>query len=139
MVHKRTLLKQCLKGLGAEFDDNQVKVDQTTTNASQIWKLYGTKVCNGEHLPDRPRRIARILEAPESLEPVPTELLRLLAGPAPPTKDNEHYYRIHGSDFVVEFNNRQNRANHIHSVWREVENNFAPDVLREHLLLYQVI
>ena len=83
--------------------------------------------------------MARILEAPESLEPVPTELLRLLAVPALPTKDNEHYYRIHGSDFVVEFDNRQNGANHIHSVWREVENNFAQDVLREHLLLYQVI
>ena len=51
----------------------------------------------------------------------------------------EHYYRIHGGNFVVEFDNRQNGANHIHSVWRDVENDFANDVLREHLLLYHVL
>lgn len=50
-----------------------------------------------------------------------------------------HYYRIHGGNFLVEYDNRQNDANHIHSVWREVENDFAGDVLREHLLLYHVI
>lgn len=57
----------------------------------------------------------------------------------PTVKNEEHYYRIHGGDFVVEFDNRQDGANHIHSVWREVENDFAQDVLREHLLLYHVI
>jgi hypothetical protein len=50
-----------------------------------------------------------------------------------------HYYRIHGGNFLVEYDNRQNDANHIHSVWREVENDFAGDVLREHLLMYHVI
>ena len=59
------------------------------------------------------------------------------AGPADTGK--EHYYRIHGGNFVVEFDNRQDGANHIHSVWRDVENDFAQDVLREHLLLYHVI
>ena len=58
-------------------------------------------------------------------------------GPAEAGK--EHYYRIHGGNFVVEFDNRQNGANHIHSVWRDVENDFANDVLREHLLLYHVL
>ena len=57
----------------------------------------------------------------------------------PTTKGREHYYRIHGGDFVVEFDNRQNGANHIHSVWRDVENDFAQDVLRDHLLLYHVL
>lgn len=59
------------------------------------------------------------------------------AGPV--TKEEAHYYRIHGGDFVVEFDNRQDGANHIHSVWRDVENDFAADVLREHLILYHVI
>ena len=57
----------------------------------------------------------------------------------PAEKDQPHYYRIHGGDFVVEFDNRQDGANHIHSVWRDVENDFASDVLRDHLLLYHVI
>ena len=57
-----------------------------------------------------------------------------------PVEDGKaHYYRIHGGNFVVEFDNRQNGANHIHSVWRDVENDFANDVLREHLLLYHVL
>ena len=62
-----------------------------------------------------------------------------LAWAGPVSKDEPHYYRIHGGDFVVEFDNRQDGANHIHSVWRDVENDFAADVLREHLLLYHVI
>ena len=57
----------------------------------------------------------------------------------PTEKANEHYYRIHGGDFVVEFDNRQDGANHIHSVWRDIENDFAQDILRDHLLLYHVI
>ena len=57
----------------------------------------------------------------------------------PVEEGKEHYYRIHGGNFVVEFDNRQNGANHIHSVWRDVENDFANDVLREHLLLYHVL
>ena len=57
----------------------------------------------------------------------------------PVEEGKAHYYRIHGGNFVVEFDNRQNGANHIHSVWRDVENDFANDVLREHLLLYHVL
>ena len=51
----------------------------------------------------------------------------------------EHYYRLHGGNFVVEFDNRQNGANHIHSVWRDVDNDFAEDVMRQHLLAYHVL
>ena len=54
-------------------------------------------------------------------------------------RSEAHYYRIHGGNFLVEFDNRQNGANHIHSVWRDVENDFANDVLGEHLLLYHVL
>jgi len=54
-------------------------------------------------------------------------------------RSRDHYYRIHGRDFIVEFDNIQNGANHIHSVWRDVENDFAQDVLRDHRLLYHVI
>ena len=59
------------------------------------------------------------------------------AGPA--KAGEKHYYRIHGGNFVIEYDNRQNGANHIHSVWRDVENDFASDVMREHLLMYHVL
>ena len=54
-------------------------------------------------------------------------------------RGRDHYYRIHGGQFIVEFDNIQNEANHIHSVWREVENDFAQDVLRDHHMLYHIL
>ena len=62
-----------------------------------------------------------------------------LAWAGPVDKSKDHYYRLHGGDFLVEFDNRQDGANHIHSVYRDVENDFASDVLRQHLLLYHVL
>ena len=62
-----------------------------------------------------------------------------LAWAGPVDKTKAHYYRLHGGDFLVEFDNRQDGANHIHSVYRDVENDFASDVLRQHLLLYHVL
>jgi hypothetical protein len=43
-----------------------------------------------------------------------------------------HYYRIHGPTFLVEFDNTQNNANHIHTVWRDSANDFGEDLLKEH-------
>ena len=43
-----------------------------------------------------------------------------------------HYYRIHGPSFFVEYDNTQDRGNHIHSVWRDRADDFGLDVLRRH-------
>jgi hypothetical protein len=43
-----------------------------------------------------------------------------------------HYYRIQGPSFLVEYDNTQNGANHIHSVWRDFNGDFGRDLLREH-------
>ena len=43
-----------------------------------------------------------------------------------------HYYRLHGPTFLVEFDNTQNDANHIHTVWRDSANDFGEDLLRQH-------
>ena len=43
-----------------------------------------------------------------------------------------HYYRLHGPSFLVEFDDTQNNANHIHTVWRDSANDFGEDLLREH-------
>jgi hypothetical protein len=42
------------------------------------------------------------------------------------------YYRIHGSRVLVEFDCTADDANHIHSVWRDPENDWGRDVLGEH-------
>ena len=43
-----------------------------------------------------------------------------------------HYYRVQGPSFLIEYDNTQNNANHIHSVWRDFDGDFGRDLLREH-------
>lgn len=43
-----------------------------------------------------------------------------------------HYYRIQGKSFLIEFDNSQNNANHIHTVWRDFNGDFGRDLIREH-------
>jgi hypothetical protein len=49
-------------------------------------------------------------------------------------RSDAHYYRIHSPDFVIEYDNTQNGANHIHTVWRNFAGDFGRDLLREHHL-----
>jgi hypothetical protein len=43
-----------------------------------------------------------------------------------------HYYRIQGGHFLAEYDNTQDNANHIHSVWRDPHNDFGADILAQH-------
>ena len=43
-----------------------------------------------------------------------------------------HYYRIQGKTFLIEFDNTQNNANHIHSVWRDFDGDFGEDLIKAH-------
>ena len=52
------------------------------------------------------------------------------AGPIEP--GHAHYYRIHGPTALIELDNTQNDANHIHSVWHDPRNDFGADLLRAH-------
>jgi len=48
-------------------------------------------------------------------------------------RGKKHYYRVQGPTFLIEYDNTQNDANHIHSVWRDFNGDFGRDLLREHL------
>ena len=52
------------------------------------------------------------------------------AGPTNPGEG--HYYRVHAPSFLIEYDNTQNDANHVHSVWRDLENDFGGDALARH-------
>ncbi len=39
-------------------------------------------------------------------------------------RNQRHYYRIQGPTFVIEYNNTQNSANHVHSMWRQLAGDF---------------
>lgn len=50
------------------------------------------------------------------------------------TIDRPHYFRIQGPATLVEFDNAEDDANHVHSVWRDPSNDFAADLLLQHHL-----
>ena len=43
-----------------------------------------------------------------------------------------HYYRVQGPGFVLEYDNTQNNAYHVHSAWRDFDGDFGEDLLRAH-------
>ncbi len=47
-------------------------------------------------------------------------------------KGDPHYYRVQGPTFLIEYDNTQNNANHVHAVWRDFDNDFGEDLLRKH-------
>jgi hypothetical protein len=52
------------------------------------------------------------------------------AGFAEPVKP--HYYRIQSRNLLIEYDNTQNNANHIHTVVRHPKNDFGFDLLKNH-------
>jgi hypothetical protein len=47
-------------------------------------------------------------------------------------KGQGHYYRLQGKTFIVEYDNTQNNANHVHAAWRDFHGDFGRDLLKEH-------
>ncbi len=52
------------------------------------------------------------------------------AGDSVPGKP--HYFRIQGKTFLIELDNTQDNANHIHTVWRDFNGDFGLDLIHEH-------
>jgi hypothetical protein len=51
----------------------------------------------------------------------------------PETPGHGHYYAVRGPRFVIEYDNTQDGANHVHAVWRELANDWGEDLLAAHL------
>ena len=47
-------------------------------------------------------------------------------------KGRPHYYRVQSPSFLIEYDDTQNDANHIHSVWRDFDGDFGVDLLQQH-------
>jgi Protein of unknown function (DUF3500) len=56
------------------------------------------------------------------------------AGPV--ERGEPHYYRVQGPGLLVEYDNTQRGANHIHTVWRDPERDFGGDALAAHRLAH---
>ncbi|HET7196240.1 MAG TPA: DUF3500 domain-containing protein [Nocardioides sp.] len=59
------------------------------------------------------------------------ELIRFAwAGPVEPGRG--HYYCVLAPEFLIEYDNTQDDANHAHSVWRHLRDDWGADLLRQH-------
>ena len=54
------------------------------------------------------------------------------AGANEPGLGHPHYYRIQGPTIIIEYDNTQNNANHVHTVVRDLKHDFGGDELMEH-------
>ena len=43
-----------------------------------------------------------------------------------------HYYRLVGPTFIIEYDNTQNDANHVHTIWHDRKHDFGHDLLKDH-------
>jgi Protein of unknown function (DUF3500) len=66
----------------------------------------------------------------EQVKKVGKNLFFAWAGPL--ERGAPHYYRVQSPAFLIEYDNTQNGANHIHSVWRDYNGDFGLDVLKAH-------
>ena len=54
------------------------------------------------------------------------------AGYTEPVLGRPYYYRIQGPTIIIEYDNTQNNANHIHTVVRDLKTDFGGDLLLQH-------
>jgi hypothetical protein len=47
-------------------------------------------------------------------------------------RGDQHYYRVQAPSFLIELDDTQDNANHIHSVWRDLTGDFGVDLLQQH-------
>ena len=59
------------------------------------------------------------------------------AGETQPGVGHRHYYSIAGPTFLAEYDNTQDNANHIHSVWRDLRNDWGTDLLAAHYAMHR--
>ena len=89
---------------------------------AQLRKLIETYADNFE----APLRAARLARAEEGFDSI------RFAWAGSPERGKQHYYRVQGPKFLIEYDASQDGGNHVHTVWRDYEGDFGRDLLREH-------
>lgn len=72
------LVKRVLAAIDGTFTDSAVHLDTGVGNPSRITKVYGTMVCKGDNVPDRPHRRSHLLSVPDEIIPATIEQLEYL-------------------------------------------------------------
>ena len=69
------LVQKCTNAFALASDD-AVSIDTSVHNPARIWRLPGTMNCKGDSIPERPHRMARILEEPQDIVSVSREQMQ---------------------------------------------------------------
>jgi hypothetical protein len=96
------LVRRCLEALAFLFDDRSTSVDTSVFNAARIWKLYGTVSRKGDNVPERPHRLARVLEIPATLTKVQIGQLQEFGRRTPADASRSQRNHPKGGSFDVE-------------------------------------
>ena len=118
--------------------------DIVTTNAQQVGPLRPVGILAREMTHEQKTILNKLIVA--YLSSMPNEIAQLrmkkvssedmdairFGWAGGEVQGKPHYYRIQGNTFLIEFDNTQNNANHIHTVWRDFNSDFGTDLLREH-------
>ena len=94
-------------------------------NAKQFEALMALLEVYARNLPDQ---MAEMRE--EQVKQAGKNIYFAWAGGVNP--GNPHYYRVQAPAFLIEFDDTQDNANHIHSVWRDFTGDFGDDLLKNH-------
>ena len=84
---------------------------------TQVARAYGQN-----RKPDMPTEVAE--EWIGEIRKAGTDRIHF-AWTGPGDRNQPHGYKVQGPTFLIEFNNTQNGANHIHSVWRNMLGDFG--------------
>ena len=122
--------------------------DILTRNEKQVAMLPDEGIAYGALTPAQQGMLMSVIEELAKVQPPALSKMRLdkireagidavrfawMGGVAPGEK---HYYRVQGPTFLIEYDNTQNDANHVHTVWRDFKGDFGADVLKEHYAFY---
>ena len=110
--------KAALKG-----QPSGIPASQLTPQQRELFQNLLDEYCNNV-----PEQLAQIRE--EQVKKAGGNLYFAWAGGV--NVGDPHYYRIQAPAFLIEYDDTQNGANHIHTVWRDLEGDFGLDLLKEH-------
>ncbi len=105
-------------------NDGIVYVDMTKEQQVQLMKLVSFYVKN------YPLGFAN--EFMQKIEKAGLEKLHFIWMGEKQYGGKGHYYRIQNDVLLIEYDNTQNNANHVHTVVRDFTNDFGEDMLRRH-------
>jgi hypothetical protein len=120
--------------------------DIITTNSRKADLLEPKGVEYSEMTPEQRKKLTALIDEyaramPEELAAERLERLKKaglstirFAWAGGTERGEPHYYRVQGPTFLIEYDNTQNDANHIHSVWRDFNGDWGADLLQDHYL-----